>query len=55
MDLICRIVEKIVFSGINGKILILPLIFLLWFGIGQAKDFIYVAKKILKEEDLSDY
>lgn len=43
------LVEKIVFSGIDGKVLILPLIGLIWFTIGQAKDFTEEVKEILRE------
>lgn len=43
------LVEKIVFSGIDGTTLILPLFFLLWFFVGQVKDCIKVVKKVLQE------
>lgn len=49
LDLLCRAVEKIVFTGINGVALI-PLIgFIFHIFIGQARDFITVAKQILRE------
>lgn len=50
LNLICRTVEKIVFSGVNGTILILPIIFLLWITWGQAKDCIRVIKKVWEED-----
>lgn len=50
MDLIYRAVEKIVFSGVNGKILIIPLIILLYLVYVQALEFIYITKKIYREE-----
>lgn len=39
LDAICNIIAKIVFSGIDGKILIIPLIALIYVLIGQAKEF----------------
>lgn len=50
MDLICKVVEMIVFSGIDGKILILSLIFLLYVVYVQALEFVYITKKIYREE-----
>lgn len=35
LDFLCDLVEKIVFSGINGKILIIPLVIALKVLIGQ--------------------
>lgn len=49
MHILCKVVEKIVFSGVDGTILILPVIGLIWVTIGQAKDCIRVAKKVLRE------
>lgn len=46
LNLICKGVERIVFSGIDGKILVPLLIYLLWIGVGQAKDFIKISKEI---------
>lgn len=43
------LVDKIVSSNVNGTILVLPLIGLLWFGLGQAKDCIKVVKQVLRE------
>lgn len=50
MDLICRAVEKIVFSNVNGTILIPVIIALIPFFVGQAKDCIRVVKQVLREE-----
>lgn len=50
LDAICDMVAKIVFSGVDGKILVVPLIILIWVMIGQAKDFNYVYKEAMKEE-----
>ena len=50
LNLLCREVEKIVFSGVNGTILILPLFILLWFMWGQAKDCIEITKRVLEED-----
>ena len=44
------LVEKIVFSGMNGTTLILPLFILLWFMWGQAKDCIEITKRVLEED-----
>ncbi|MBU5311875.1 hypothetical protein KQI38_07520 [Tissierella carlieri] len=49
LNLICKAVEKIVFSGIDGTILILPLVLLLSVLLGQAKDCIGVVRKIMRE------
>lgn len=43
------LVEKIVDSGIDGRVLILPLTGLIYIVIGQAKDFIRVVKQIVRE------
>ena len=43
------LVDKIVSSNVNGTILILPLIVLLWAFVGQAKDCVRVVKKVLRE------
>lgn len=45
---IMNLVSKIVFSGINGKSLIIPIIFLLYLMLGQAKEVIEVSKEILR-------
>lgn len=50
MHLLCKVVEKIVFSGVDGTILILPLMFLIYVIVGQAKDCIGVVRNILREE-----
>lgn len=50
MNLLYRAVEKIVFSGIDGTILILPLFALIWFMIGQAKDCAKVIRRVWREE-----
>ncbi|MGJ0847471.1 hypothetical protein ACR77J_12340 [Tissierella praeacuta] len=48
LNLICNLISKIVFSGINGTILI-PLIgFLLWIVVGQVNDCISINKKIFR-------
>lgn len=46
LNLIMIGVRTIVFKGFNGTSLILPLVLLLLFMHGQARDFITVAKKI---------
>ncbi|MDR7856339.1 hypothetical protein [Tissierella sp.] len=45
-----KIIEKIVSTGVDGTILILPLIVLFWILVGQGKDCIGVAKKVLRNE-----
>lgn len=49
LNLLCNLIAKIVFLGINGTILIPLVAFLLWFGLGQVRDFKQVVKQILKE------
>jgi len=51
INLICQGVERIVFSGINGKALIPLLIILLWVAVGQVEEFIETTKQIFKEEE----
>lgn len=51
LNLICQGVERIVFSGINGKILIPLLIILLWVAVGQVEEFIEITEQIFKEEE----
>lgn len=48
-NLVYRGIEKIVNTGVDGTILILPLAVLVWVIIGQAKDCIRVARKVLGE------
>lgn len=50
MNLICRTVEKIVLSGADGTILILPLMLLVYVIVGQAKDCVGVVKRVWREE-----
>lgn len=45
LDLMARMVEKIVFSGANGKVVIIPLMILIWVMFGQAKDVMREIKK----------
>lgn len=54
MELICRAVEKVVSTGVDGTILILPMLFLIWALIGQAKDCVRVIGKILREESKAE-
>jgi len=49
LNLLCNLVDKIVSSGIDGTILILPLIVLIWVLIGQAKDCIRIVRRVLRE------
>ncbi|WP_154440226.1 hypothetical protein [Tissierella pigra] len=51
LNLICNLISKIVSTGINGTILMPLIAFLLWIGVGQARDFKQVAKQILREEE----
>lgn len=53
LNLLIKLIEKIVFSGVNGTILILPIIILLWFMFGQAKDCIKVVRKVWEEEKVT--
>lgn len=41
-----RLVEKIVFSGANGRILIIPLLVLMYVVLGQAKDVVKEIRKV---------
>ncbi|WP_312906814.1 hypothetical protein [Tissierella praeacuta] len=49
-NLLCKAVEKIVFSGVNGTILIIPMGILLYIMCGQVKEFVRVTKDILKDD-----
>lgn len=49
LNLLCNLIEKIVLSGVDGTILIIPMGILLWIMYGQAKDFVKVARRILRE------
>lgn len=49
LNLLCNAIEKIVSTGVNGTILILPLIGLMWVILGQAKDCIRLARKVFGE------
>lgn len=51
LDLLTTFFEKIAFSGVNGKVLILPLIGVIWLFIGQAKECIEEIKEVFREED----
>lgn len=53
LNLLSRAIEKIVFSGMNGTTLILPLFILLWVMWGQAKDCIETIKRVWKEEKVA--
>lgn len=53
LDLLCRMVEKIVFSGVNGTILIPFLIILLWIMQGQAKDCFKIVRSVWEEEGVA--
>ena len=50
LNLICKSVGKIVSTGVDGTILILPLMFLIYVIVGQAKDCVGVVKKVWREE-----
>lgn len=54
MELICRAVEKVVSTGVDGTILILPFLVLLYVFVGQAKDCVRVIGKILREESKAE-
>lgn len=41
-----RLVERIVFSGVDGRILIIPLVVLIYVVIGQAKDVVKEIRKV---------
>lgn len=49
LNKLCALVSWIVFSGINGTILIIPLIILIYVAFGQVKEFISMAKEIFRE------
>lgn len=44
-----KLIEKIAFSGANGKVLIVPLIILLYMTFGQVQEFVSMAKEIWRE------
>lgn len=48
LNLICNLIARIVFTGINGVALIPLLGFLFYIGLGQARDFIFVTNKTFK-------
>ncbi|MBU5424970.1 hypothetical protein KQI41_00990 [Tissierella pigra] len=50
LNLICTLVSKIVFSGLNGTSLILPLGILIYVLYGQAKDVKRVFIEVLRGE-----
>lgn len=50
LTVICKLIEKIVCTGVDGTILILPMIFLIWILFGQAKDCIQTIRRIWREE-----
>lgn len=41
-----RLVERIVFSGVDGRILIIPLSVLICVAVGQAKDVVKEIRKV---------
>lgn len=49
-DLVVKTVERIVFSGVNGTVLIIPLIILIYVAVGQAREFTSMAREIFKGE-----
>lgn len=48
LNLICNLIAKIVFTGINGVALIPLLGFIFYICLGQARDFIAISKKTLR-------
>lgn len=44
-----RLVERIVFSGVDGRILIVPLLILIYVAVGQIMEFVDMAKDIFNE------
>lgn len=52
LDAICNLIARIVFSGIDGRILIVPLIILMHVIIGQAKELKKEIKNIYKEGEV---
>lgn len=46
IDFLCRLVAKIVFSGVNGTILILPLMIVLRVIWGQARETIELFREV---------
>lgn len=50
LNLICTLVSKIVFTGLNGTSLIIPLLILLYVLYGQAKDVKRVFKEVFRGE-----
>lgn len=49
LNLLCSLISKMIFSGINGVVLIPLVAYLLWVLKGQAKEFINISKKIFNE------
>lgn len=49
LNQLCGLVSRIVFSGVNGTILIIPLTILLYITFGQVKEFITIAKEVWRE------
>ncbi|MDR7856018.1 hypothetical protein [Tissierella sp.] len=49
LNLICSLIAKIVFTSINGVVLILLLGFIFYIYLGQAEDFRKIAKQIIRE------
>lgn len=50
-----KLIEKIVFSGANGTILIIPLIILIYVAFGQVEEFISIAKEIWREGESNGF
>lgn len=50
MELICRAVEKVVSTGVDETILILPFLVLLYVAVRQAKDCVGVIGRTWREE-----
>ena len=50
LDLVAKTVERIVFSGVNGKVLIIPLIILIYVMARQAREFTSMVREIVKGE-----
>ncbi len=49
LNKLCDLVSRIVFSGVNGTILIIPLTILLYITFGQVQEFVSMAKEIWRE------
>lgn len=50
-----RLVERIAFSGVDGRVLIIPLAVLIYVAVGQVIEFVEMAKEIFNEQEVDKH